>query len=311
MIDWLVSGAAAGCLLVLVAAQAHHRRARRSAQLIQRLYSESETAQPPARGPLLDGLAERVASTALGARLKSHAAASHPSVLFSDYVALALASALAAVLAAWMLTARMHVVVLAGLAAPVVVDRVAARLHGSRSARIVNQLPGALGLQAGALRAGQSLPKSLRIVADETNSPLGDDLQQMLREVDLGRPLDRALEELSARIGSRDLDLWVTSMLVHRQTGGNLAQVIDALAQQVAQRIRLRREIKAMTAQGRLSGIVVALAPLVFFVVLSAGSREEMEFLYTTPVGWALLGTGLALNGAGFWWIRWALRVRP
>lgn len=310
MTDALVSGAAAVCLLVLAAAQVHLRRARYSAQLLQRLYSSAEIARPAARGPLLEGLAQRIASTELGARLQNHASASHPSVLFSDYVALALASTLAVALTTWILTARIVVVLPAALAAPVAVDRMAARIHGSRSGRIERQLPDALGLQAGALRAGQSLVKSLRILAEETKPPFRDDLQQMLQEVDLGRPLDEALEELSARVGSPDLDLWVTSMLIHRQTGANLARVIDVLAQRVGQRIRLRREIKAMTAQGRLSGLVVALAPLTFFALLSIGSREQMEFLYTTPMGWTLLTVGLGLNLAGFWWIRCALRVR-
>lgn len=311
MTDVLVSVATAVCLLVFAAAQAHFRRSRQSEQLLERLYLDPGVLESaPARGPMLEGLAERIASTSPGRKLRGHAVASHPSVLFSDYVAFALASALATALATWVLTARLLVVVPASLAAPVVVDRIAARIHGTRSVRIEAQLPDALGLQAGALRAGQSLLKSLRILGDEVNPPLKDDLQQMIREVDLGHPLDQALEELSGRIGSRDLDLWVTSMLVHRQTGGNLARVVDALAQQVGQRIHLRHEIKAMTAQGRLSGIVVALAPLTFFALLSVGSREQMEFLYTTSLGWTLLGVGLSLNGLGFWWIRWALRVR-
>lgn len=308
--DVAASAASAICLLVLATAQAQFRRRRYSSRLVQRLYSGSDTARPAARGPLLEGLAERIASTALGSRLRAHAVASHPSVRFSDYVALALASMLATALAMWILTTRMAAVIPAALVAPIAVDRIAARIHGTRSARIEKQLPDALGLQAGALRAGQSLLKSLRIVADETKPPLKDDLQQMLQEVDLGRPLDGALEELSARIASPDLDLWVTSMLIHRQTGGNLAGVTDTLAQRMSERLHLRREIKAMTAQGRLSGIVVALAPLTFFGLLSVGSREQMEFLYTTPSGLTLLAVGLTLNGLGFWWIRWALKVK-
>lgn len=310
MTDVFIAAATGVCVLVFAWAHANQRRARHSVQLMRRVMPACEQPPEAGRGPWLEGLARRIASTSPGARLHKHALASHPSVPFSDYVAYALVSALAVGLASWILTYRVLPTLLFSLGAPFGVDRIAARMHGTRSARIEKQLPDALGLQAGALRAGQSLGNSLRIVAGEVRPPLGEDLSHMLREVDLGRPVDRALEDLSARVGSADLDLWVTSMLVHRQTGGNLAALLDALARRVSQRIHLRQEIKAMTAQGRLSGIVVALAPLTFFALLSIGSREQMEFLYTTPLGWTLLAAGLTLNGLGFWWIRWALRVR-
>jgi tight adherence protein B len=132
----------------------------------------------------------------------------------------------------------------------------------------------------------------------------------MLGEVDFGRPLEQALERFATRIPSKDIDMWVTAMLVHRQTGGNLAGVMDASAQRVSQRLQLRSEIKAMTAQGRLSGLVVAIAPLLFFFLLSIGSREQMEFLFTSALGLTILIAGLAMNVVGMLWIRHALRIR-
>ena len=132
----------------------------------------------------------------------------------------------------------------------------------------------------------------------------------MLAEVDFGRPLEESLERFSARVPSRDVDMWVTAMLVHRQTGGNLAGVMEASAQRVSQRLQLRSEIRAMTAQGRLSGLVVAVAPLVFFFLLSIGSREQMEFLFTSALGLTILVAGLTMNVVGMLWIRHALRIR-
>ncbi|HEX2149840.1 MAG TPA: type II secretion protein F, partial [Actinomycetota bacterium] len=90
----------------------------------------------------------------------------------------------------------------------------------------------------------------------------------------------------------------------------NLAGVIDSSSQRVAQRLQLRSEVRAMTAQGRLSGLVVAIAPIAFFFLLSVGSREQMEFLYSTPLGLGILVAGLTMNGLGMLWIRHSLRIR-
>lgn len=309
MTDAFVAALAGVSAAVLVRESRRRIRAGRSEKLLNRLALANDKA-PAEKVVLLHGLAARVSATRWGERVKAHAERSHPSVSFSDYIAFALVSSLAAGLGVAILTGRPSAALICAAVAPLAVDWIATRMHGSRSARVEKQLPTALNLQAGALRAGQSLVKSLRIVAEEVKPPLGEDLDRMVREIDLGRPVEDALEGLSARIGSRDLDLWITSMLVHRQTGGNLAGLIDALAGQVTERIHLRREIKAMTAQGRMSGLVVALAPLTFFSLLSVGSREQMEFLYSTPVGWALLATGLTMNGLGFLWIRATLRIR-
>ncbi len=200
--------------------------------------------------------------------------------------------------------------VVTAVGSPYAVDRFFTKLHGNRAARIEKQLPEALSLQASVLRAGQSLGRSLRVLAEETKAPLREELETMLGEVDFGRPLEEALERFSARIPSKDLDMWVTAMLVHRQTGGNLAGVIDSSALRVTQRLQLRSEVKAMTAQGRLSGLVVAVAPMAFFLLLSAGSREQMDFLFSTPLGLTILFAGMAMNGLGMLWIRQVLRIR-
>ena len=122
-------------------------------------------------------------------------------------------------------------------------------------------------------------------------------------------PVEEALEQFAARTSSRDMDLWVDAMLIHRQTGGSLARVVESLASRVTQRINLRSEIRALTAQGRMSGLVVSAAPLVFFLVLSIGSREQMEVLYTTPLGWVILIAGLTMNALGLLWIKLVLRI--
>ncbi len=309
--DALVAALAAVSLFGLLFAHRSMRHSKQAGRMLDRLgvAAREEVRRAPG-GPLLEGWAAKVASQPWGARLKSRTAAQHPGVPFSDVLAVGFASCLAGGLFGMLMFGGALASGLAAVGTPYALNRFFRRLHGSRAARIEKQLPEALALQAGALRAGQSLSRSLRILAEETKAPLKEELERMLQEVELGWPVDEALERFSTRIPSKDLDMWVTAMLVHRQTGGNLAGVIDSSSQRVAQRLQLRSEVRAMTAQGRLSGLVVAVAPVAFFLLLSVGSREQMEFLYSTPFGLAILASGLTMNGLGMLWIRQVLRIR-
>jgi tight adherence protein B len=310
--DLWVSATAGLAVAGLLVGQRLLRSSQEASKVIERL--ESGAAKKPfsrSRGPLLEGAASRVAGTFWGSRLAAYSSTAHPGELFSDVLAWGVAAMVAGALAGTLIFGRGLPTLLLALAAPVFADRLLIRVRGSRAARIEKQLPNALALQASALRAGQSLARSLRIVEEGTKSPLKDELERMLNHIDLGMPVDEALEQFAARTSSRDLDLWVDAMLVHRQTGGNLANVIESLSTRVSQRMNLRSEIRGLTAQGRLSGMVVAGAPIAFFLMLSIGSREQMEFLYTTAVGWVLLASGLTMNALGLLWIKAILRIRP
>lgn len=309
--DAFVSILAGLALVGILAARASIARSRKANRLLQRLDVQPAGAgRRTPGGPLLEGWAEKVAGTSRGARLSRWAELHHPGVPFSDVLAIALASSLGAGLFGMLMFESMLGALGSAAAAPFAADRFFVRLHGNRATRIEKQLSEALSLQANVLRAGQSLSRSLRILAEETKAPLKEELERMIGEVDFGRPLEQALERFAARIPSKDIDMWVTAMLVHRQTGGNLAGVMDSSAQRVSQRLQLRSEIKAMTAQGRLSGLVVAVAPLLFFFLLSVGSREQMEFLFTSALGLTILIAGLTMNVMGMLWIRHALRIR-
>ncbi len=311
MTDVWIAAASAFSIVALVIGRRFWRSSQDAARVMERLGWGKAKKTVRSRDPILGGVADRVAGTYLGGRLAAYSAAAHPGELFSDVLTWALAAALAGGLAGWLLFGRGLPAILLCVAAPAVGDRVLIRLRGSRAARIEKQLSDALALQASALRAGQSLVRSLRIVGESVKPPLRDELERMSNHLDLGMPVDEALEQFAARTSSKDVDLWIDAMLVHRQTGGNLANVIESLAARVSQRLNLRSEIRALTAQGRLSGLVVAAAPLAFFVLLSVGSRDQMEVLYTTPMGLVILVTGLSLNALGLLWIRMALKIKP
>jgi tight adherence protein B len=310
--DSLAAGLAALTAWIALALPGRIRRRQEAVNSVDRLGSASlRGVEPPEQRVLLEGLALRVARTRPGAWLRSYCASTHPGIPFSDFLAIGMAGAIGGALAGALLTGGGIMTLALALGTPFALERGFLRLHGRRSARMEQQLPEALALQAGTLRAGHSLVRSLRVLGAEAKPPLAEEIARTLAEIDLGRPIEDALRRLSERSASRDIDLWVTAMLVHRHTGGNLANIADSLAERVTQRLQLRGEIRALTAQGRLSGLVVALAPVVFLLLLSVGSREQMQMLYSTPIGWVILTSGLVMNGLGLMWIRWILRIRP
>jgi len=266
--------------------------------------------RPGERKPWLTGLAAKVKSTRYGRLLFAYAANNHPHVPFSDVLAIFLACVLSGLVAGALLFGGGPLTLLMMAGAPVVADRALLKMAGRRTIRLEQQLPEALHLQASALKAGHTTARSLRVIAAETRAPLGEEIDRAVREMDLGTSLETALQNLSKRTGSRDIDLWVTALLVHRTTGGNLPVILSGLAGRVRDRTHVRAEIRALTAQGRMSGLVVALAPVAFFIILSITSKDQMRVLYTTPLGLFFLAVGASMEVVGYLWIRAILRIR-
>ncbi|MCA1840381.1 MAG: type II secretion system F family protein [Actinomycetota bacterium] len=262
------------------------------------------------RRSLLEPMALAFGNTWAGQRLRIYSEREHPGAAFSEvftYVLIGLVGGFVVGVAVFGISPPS---ILSSLGGPVVIDFFAKRHHGRRTARLEQQLPASLALQASSLRAGRSLVHSLRDLSADAKAPLSDELERVLREIDLGGRFEDAVGSMSSRAASRDFDLWVMAMLLHRTSGGDLTTVLDALASRLRERSHTRSEVMSLTAQGRLSGLVVALAPIAFFVFLSVTAREQMKVLYSTPLGFVLLVAGLTMEILGFMWIRWIVRVR-
>jgi tight adherence protein B len=178
-----------------------------------------------------------------------------------------------------------------------------------RLASFERQLPDALTMIGGALRAGQSFLQAVDTVSREVPAPLGPELSRVVHETRVNVPLEDALRRLSARVGSPDLDLVVAAVAVQREAGGNLAQVIDRVGQTIRERLRLRGEIRTLTAQGRLSGFIVGSLPLVLGALIWWLNPEYLEILLTSAVGQLMLGAAAVLAVIGFLLIRKLLSV--
>lgn len=182
-------------------------------------------------------------------------------------------------------------------------------VRGRRQAKLEKQLPEALGLISGSLRSGFAFTQAVELAAKQLDSPICDELSLVIRDTSLGASADSALEQLSIRTGSKDVDLMVASVLVQRSTGGNLSEILDNVAETVRERERLQADIKAITSSQRLTGLVLSLYPVALWMGLTAISPSIYKVLVTEPEGRVMLAIAAVLQVCGVFMINRLLKL--
>jgi tight adherence protein B len=172
------------------------------------------------------------------------------------------------------------------------------------------QLADAVGSIAAAIRAGMSVPQAFDYAAAETPVPLGRSLGVLVDDLALGVPLEAAIGEWAAAIDTDDARLLGSVLGLHRRSGGDLPSVLDQVAAALRERRAAAREVRALTAQARLSGGILGFLPIGFFGFLWLTSRQDVQGAFRDPAGIAAMAVGLMLEGLAFVWIRRLLAVR-
>ena len=213
-------------------------------------------------------------------------------LLGGEFMILLAGSSVLVFVVAWMLTLKTGAAMLwSAMAALAIWALVSWRIYRRRNA-FTEQLGDCLNTVANALRAGYSFPQAVDEVVREMEPPIRDEFAQVSREVSMSVPLEAALEAMSRRVGSADLDLMVTAVLIQREVGGNLAQILDSISDTIQERVRMKREIFSLTAQGRLSAWVLLVIPWVMALLLYIFRPEQLMLLVDHPVGRiALIGS--------------------
>lgn len=173
-----------------------------------------------------------------------------------------------------------------------------------RRKKFTNQLGDMLTMVANALRAGFSFMQAFELISREMDAPMGREVQLVVNEVNLGNTLESALDNMQRRVASPDFELVVTAVLIQRQVGGDLASILDTISETIAERVRMKREVMALTAQGRLSGITVAILPFAFTIIMSFINPTYLMPLIETDTGRMFVVGGIILEILGIIIIR-------
>jgi len=186
-------------------------------------------------------------------------------------------------------------------------------LRWQRSRRMrafTRQLPEAIDLMARALRAGHSVSAAIEIVGEESAEPLRSEFREVYRQQTFGLPAREALLQLAQRVPLPELNFVVTAMLLQKETGGNLVELLDRTAAVIRERVRIEGEIRIHTAQGRMTGWILSLLPVAMFFLLSLANHSYSRVLVEDPTGQKLVYAGLALMAVGGLVIRQIVNVK-
>jgi tight adherence protein B len=169
--------------------------------------------------------------------------------------------------------------------------------------------PEALDLIARALKAGHAFVTGLKMVADEMPDPIGPEFRKTFDEQNFGLPLKDALENLTMRVPGLDVRFFATAVLIQRETGGNLSEILENLAHVVRERFKILRQVRVYTAHGRMTGYVLLALPAVLCIALAFINPDHMNVLFRERMGQMLLMVALGMQTIGFFWIRQVVKI--
>jgi len=168
-----------------------------------------------------------------------------------------------------------------------------------RMVKLNAQLPEAVNIISNGLRVGFSFTQAMAVVTKELEGPIRDEFNKVLRDNSYGKPFEEALISMSERTDDEDLDMIITALIIQRQVGGNLANVLDTISNTIRERVRIKGEVKTLTAQGRVSGVVVSLLPLGLAFAFTIISPGYLDILFTTTIGKLMILVGVILQLTG------------
>lgn len=183
------------------------------------------------------------------------------------------------------------------------------RLKARRRHKLIRQLPDTLDSLVGGLRSGLSLPQALGLLSEQLPKPSNQEFSLVVRKLRMGVNLDDVLDELETRIHSAEYTMFTTSMRIAREVGGNLTESLERLADTMRKKLAMEDKITALTSQGKLQGIIVGCLPLFLMWVLTEMEPDAMAPLYSTWLGYGVLGVIFVLEFIGFVLIRKIVRI--
>ncbi len=200
--------------------------------------------------------------------------------------------------------------VVVGLAGGLVPFLYLIRKRAVRFANFEKMLPETIDLMSRALRAGHAINSAVEMVSEEVSEPVASEFRRVFEEMNFGLPLREAMLNLADRVPLPDVRFLVTAVLVQKETGGNLAEVLDKTATVIRERFRLRGQLRIYTAQGRLTGWFLAGLPFFMFFALSLLNPDYEKLLITDPWGQKLVYAGLGMMAVGAWVIRKVIDIK-
>jgi tight adherence protein B len=301
--------------VMLIGAGARLRRDRAAEQRMRAVARPQQSETDDARAanwipaPMVE-VAERVADAGgFGANLEARLERSGLAFRAGEFLAATVFATLGGMAAGFVLLQNLYLALGCAAVAGSAPWLVLSYKDRKRTEKLNLQLPEVLNVLASSLRAGHSFLQALDTAAKDVPEPAAGEFSRTLAEIRLGRSLDEAMNAMGERVGSENFRWAVLAVNIQREVGGNLAEILDTVANTVRERETLHREVRVLTTEGRLSMYVLIALPILFAFYLFSTRREYVSLLYTTRVGLVMLVTACALLGVGFAWFKKIVRI--
>jgi tight adherence protein B len=254
--------------------------------------------------PLGEWFDDRLEGSAWGTGISKELARADLKLKPAEYIAIMVIMGVGAGFIAWFLGGRSLIIGIIGAAVGAYIPRLYVRRQQSqRLIRFGEQLPDMLNLMVNGLRAGYSTVQAMEAVGKELPPPISDEFRRVVQEIQLGVPMEQALDNLLRRIPSDDLDLTITAINVQREVGGNLAEILDTISHTIRERVRIKGEIRVLTTQVMYSGRFLAMMPVFIALTLWFLNRPYMMMFFdpdSRMIGIPLLAIGVIMIMSGY-----------
>lgn len=228
----------------------------------------------------------------------------HLYIKVEEYLGLVMVSSVIFFLLIYLLTGIWIVGVLGGILGFKVPGLMVDRKRAAKTNKLTDQLPEALDIVSNGLRAGFSFPQAMAVVSKEMPPPISDEFARVIWENRMGKSLEEALLNMGERTNSDDLNLLITALLIHKQVGGNLAEILDNISHTIRERVKIKGEIRTLTAEGRMSAVIMALLPVVVAGAIAFLNPEYMLTLVQEPLGILMVVGAVIMQFIGIMVIR-------
>jgi len=226
------------------------------------------------------------------------------------FIGIGILAALGSTLLVWAASS----ILLAGLATGIIASAAPVlwlrKQETIRTVRFEEQLPDALELMAGALRAGHGLPVAFQLVAEEMSAPIAQEFQIVNEQVKFGASFQEALSQMPDRVDSADLSFLIIGLLIQRETGGNLSELFRNLAGIGRERLQLKGKVRVLSSEGRFSGVLLGVLPFALAIILTLLNPDYMRPLWSSDGGHRLIVIGLGMMAIGFVWMSRITKIR-
>lgn len=265
----------------------------------------TETNRHQTSGKFTQNIDEALESRGLARQISTDLARANLKITVTEYFLVIILSIFLTGALAFFIYDRNLIMALAGAVLGFFLPRFYLNFRKARRLKTFNgQLGDTINLMGSGIQAGYSFLMSLESVGNEMPDPIAEEFQRVVREISLGVPTERALNNMLRRIPSDDLELLITAVNLSSEVGGNLSEILEIIGYVIRERVRINGEIKTLTAQGMMSGYVISFLPIALGLILFAMNQEYLGRMIfageTQPCGWIMIGIGLFMITMGF-----------